>query len=82
MTDQTVLCRAGPRQKSVVLAKVKGQFTDVDTLADGEWKLQSSTLATFNRKVQEMMVGKGFESEEDEIPQLSFDLSALGSDEL
>ena len=54
----------------------------VDTLVAGEQKLQSSTLAPFNRKVQGMVAGKGFESEEDEIPQASFDLSTLASDEL
>ncbi|KAF8130337.1 hypothetical protein EV363DRAFT_1584323 [Boletus edulis] len=53
----------------------------VDTLMAGEQKLRSSTLATFNRKVRDMVAGKGFESEEDEIPQASFDLSTLVSDE-
>lgn len=47
----------------------------VDTLAVGAQKLKSSTLATFNRKVRGMMVGEVFESDEDEIPQASFDLS-------
>ncbi|KAF8834574.1 hypothetical protein BDN67DRAFT_985220 [Paxillus ammoniavirescens] len=47
----------------------------VDTLAAGEQKLKSSTLATFNRKVRGMMAGEGIEIEEDETPQVSFDLS-------
>ncbi|KAG9310626.1 hypothetical protein JVU11DRAFT_9194 [Chiua virens] len=51
----------------------------VDTLEAGGRKLRSSTLATFNRKVRGMMAGEGFEGEDDEIPQASFDLS--GSDE-
>lgn len=47
----------------------------VDSLASGEQKLKSSTLATFNRKVQSMLAGEGpgIEPEEDEIPPASFD---------
>ncbi|KAF9234843.1 hypothetical protein BU15DRAFT_78605 [Melanogaster broomeanus] len=47
----------------------------VDTLATGEQKLKSATLATFNRKVRGMMAGEGFELEEDEIAPASFDFS-------
>ncbi|KAF9222112.1 hypothetical protein BS17DRAFT_838783 [Gyrodon lividus] len=47
----------------------------VDTLAAGEQKLKSLTLATFNRKVSGMIAGEGFEIEEDETPQVSFNLT-------
>ena len=45
----------------------------IDALAAGERKLKSSTLATFNRKVQALLVGQCVEDEEDEIPPASFD---------
>ena len=49
----------------------------VDALAAGERKLKSSTLSTFNRKVQTLLAGKspGVEAEEDEIPPASFDFT-------
>lgn len=51
----------------------------IDILATGGQKLKSLTLATFNRKVWAMMVGEGFNGEDNEIPQVLFNLS--GSDE-
>ncbi|KAF8132995.1 hypothetical protein EV363DRAFT_1583268 [Boletus edulis] len=50
----------------------------VNSLALGEQKLKSATLATFNRKVRAMMAGEGegLEDEEDEIPKENFDRSS------
>lgn len=45
----------------------------VDVLAEGERKLRSSTLMTFNRKVREMLAGNGYEQDEDELPRATFD---------
>jgi hypothetical protein len=45
----------------------------VDILAEGERKLRSSTLTTFNRKVREMLAGNGYEPDEDELPRATFD---------
>ncbi|KIJ05902.1 hypothetical protein PAXINDRAFT_20870 [Paxillus involutus ATCC 200175] len=53
----------------------------INTLATGEQKLKSSTLATFNRKVRGMIAGEGFELEEDELTPASFDLSRDGEHE-
>ncbi|KIJ57647.1 hypothetical protein HYDPIDRAFT_44852 [Hydnomerulius pinastri MD-312] len=53
----------------------------VDTLASGEQKLKSATLATFNKKVKSMLAGKGLDGEEDEIPQVDFDLTHDDSDD-
>ena len=49
----------------------------VDALAAGEKKLKSSTLATFNKKVQSLLTGDwwGAEAEEDEILPASFDFT-------
>ena len=47
----------------------------MNSLALGEQKLKSSTLATFNKKVQDMLAGKEFEAEIDELPQAAFNLS-------
>ena len=47
----------------------------VNSLALGEQKLKSSTLATFNKKVQDMLAGEEFEAEIDELPQAAFNLS-------
>ena len=47
----------------------------LDSLASGEQKLKSSTLATFNKKIQSMFSGKAFEPEVDELPTAAFDLS-------
>lgn len=52
----------------------------IDTLAVGEKKLKSSTLATFNRKAKGMMAGNGFDAEVDEIPGLPVDFNGA-SDE-
>ena len=52
----------------------------IDTLATGEKKLQSSTLSTFHKKVQGMMVGEVFKAEEDEIPHADFVFSESNSD--
>ncbi|KIK92518.1 hypothetical protein PAXRUDRAFT_26690 [Paxillus rubicundulus Ve08.2h10] len=46
----------------------------IDTLASGEQKLKSSTLAMFNKKVWSMLEGEGLEVDEDELPQPAFDL--------
>ena len=51
-----------------------------DMLAVREQKLQSSTLATFNRKVKGMLGGHGFDVEEDEIPPTNFQLSDKSDD--
>jgi hypothetical protein len=48
-----------------------------DTLITGEKKMKASTLATFNRKVRNMLAGEGFEQDKDEIPRPSFDLSSV-----
>ncbi|KAI9462572.1 hypothetical protein HD554DRAFT_2027532 [Boletus coccyginus] len=45
----------------------------IDTLILGKWKLKSSTVTTFNRKVCGMMVGEGFNVEEDELPGIQSD---------
>ncbi|KAF9219318.1 hypothetical protein BS17DRAFT_717832, partial [Gyrodon lividus] len=47
----------------------------VNNLASGEQKLKSSTLVTFNRKVRAMILGEGFEADEDEIPRAAFDIT-------
>ena len=49
----------------------------VNPLAAGERKLQSSTLSTFNRKVQSLLAGEGLvvEVEEAEMPPGSFDFA-------
>ncbi|KAG1847983.1 hypothetical protein C8R48DRAFT_615185, partial [Suillus tomentosus] len=52
-----------------------------DTLITGEKKMKASTLATFNRKVHNMLAGEHFEQEEDEIPRPSFDLNGSVDDE-
>jgi hypothetical protein len=52
-----------------------------DTLITGERKMKTSTLATFNRKVHNMLAGVCFEQDEDEIPRPSFDLNGSVDDE-
>ena len=47
----------------------------VDSLTLGEQKLKSSTLAMFNKKIRSMFAGEGFETEVDELPRATFDLS-------
>ncbi|KIK90529.1 hypothetical protein PAXRUDRAFT_151728, partial [Paxillus rubicundulus Ve08.2h10] len=49
----------------------------VDVLASREQKLKSSTLVTFNCKVQAMILGEGFEADEDEIPRAAFDITHM-----
>lgn len=49
----------------------------VNILWEGEQKLKSSTLTTFNKKVQVMLAGGGFEPEEDELSAASFDLTDI-----
>lgn len=49
----------------------------VNILWEGERKLKSSTLTTFNKKVQVMLAGGGFEPEEDELSAASFDLTDI-----
>lgn len=54
----------------------------IDVLAEGEQKLKSSTLSTFNRKVQEMLAGKGYEQEEDELPRANFDFTSTTTEDV
>jgi hypothetical protein len=49
----------------------------VNILWEGERKLKSSTLTTFNKKVRVMLAGGGFEPEEDELSAASFDLTDI-----
>ena len=54
----------------------------IDTLASGEHKLKSSTLATFNKKVRGMIAGEELlDTEEDEIPSVAFDHSGDNDDD-
>ncbi|KAJ7927152.1 hypothetical protein B0H13DRAFT_1861690 [Mycena leptocephala] len=48
----------------------------------GEAKLESSTLATFNKKIIAMIEGHGFEKEEDECLAMAFENSELPEDKL
>ncbi|KAN0073711.1 hypothetical protein V8E55_011965 [Tylopilus felleus] len=50
----------------------------LDTLALGEQRLKSSSIATFNKKVQAMMVGESFDLdvEKDELPPMMFNHSS------
>lgn len=61
-----------PTQQNFTTIQIK---SIVDSLALGEQKLKSSTLATFNKKVQHMLAGEGFEAEIDKLPQATFNLS-------
>ncbi|KIK38000.1 hypothetical protein CY34DRAFT_91720, partial [Suillus luteus UH-Slu-Lm8-n1] len=54
----------------------------IDVLAEGEQKLKSSTLSTFNRKVQEMLAGKGYEQEEDGLPRANFDFTSTTTEDV
>ena len=47
----------------------------IGTITLGEQKFKSSTSTTFNKKIQSVLIGEGFESEVDELPQASFALS-------
>ncbi|KAG1766487.1 hypothetical protein EV702DRAFT_980842, partial [Suillus placidus] len=49
----------------------------VNILWEGGQKLKSSTLATFNKKMQVMLVGGRFEPEEDELSAASFDFTDI-----
>jgi hypothetical protein len=46
-----------------------------DILTTGEQKLKSSTLGTFNKKVQGMITGQGFEEDVNELPSVTLDVS-------
>ncbi|KAG0695544.1 hypothetical protein DFH29DRAFT_1083321 [Suillus ampliporus] len=54
----------------------------IDVLAEGEQKLKSSTLSTFNRKVREMLAGKGYEQEEDKLLSAAFDLTSTTTEDI
>jgi len=52
----------------------------VDTIAIGEHKLKSATLATFNKKVRGLMVGELPGADEDEIPEVAFNFADNNED--
>lgn len=64
------------RENRVGNSKVKAV---VDVLGNGEAKLKSSSLASFNKKISAMVKGHVYDDEQDAIPQTQ--LSIGGSDE-